>query len=272
MDKTSIGNRMKSYEAVSKNFLMKKVPVIIRLDGKAFHTFTRGFDKPFDDIIEYAMQTTTLELCKTIQNVVLGYTQSDEITLVLCDYQKIDTSAWYEYNVQKMCSVASSIATLAFSKALHIYSEELRRTNDIKFIDKAKFIDKKLEKGAFFDARCFNIPKDEVINCLIWRQQDATRNSIQALAQSLFPHKELQGLSCNQLQDKVFIEKGINWNNLSAYQKRGACAIKKLVSEAKPSDNEVGFEMVQRLKWRIDRDTPIFTQERDYINSKINFD
>lgn len=272
MDKSALGDRMKAYEAIPKVFCMRRSPVIIRLDGKAFHTFTRGFDKPFDEVIEYAMEATMVQLCENIQGCVLGYTQSDEITLVLCDYQKIDTDAWFEYNVEKMCSVAASMATLYFFKAMCKYREELWESNDISFADKIDLINRKLEQGAYFDARCFNVPKEEVINCLIWRQQDATRNSIQALAQSLFSHKELQGLKCNQLQDKIFTEKGVNWNDLSTYQKRGACAVKKMMPRLvkDKEGNKVGI--IKRPKWVIDLNIPIFTQDRDYVESRLRFE
>lgn len=261
MDKTSLGNRMKQYEAVPKNFLTRRTPVIIRLDGKAFHSVTKGFDKPFDSTIERAMKETMLYLCRNIQGCVLGYTQSDEITLVLCDYQNIDTDAWFSYNVQKMVSVAAAMATFAFSTNLDKIACELERLD--QFDVKIDLINKKLCNGIFFDARAFNLPKEEVVNCLIWRQQDATRNSIQGLAQSLFSHKELQGLNCSKLQDKIFNERGINWNDLSVYQKRGVCAIKglKFVNSVGVKDN-----------WIIDDNTPIFTQERDYITSRINFE
>ena len=247
MDKTSLGNRMKTYEAVPKKFLMRKTPVVIRLDGKAFHTFTKGFDKPFDKNIESAMTETMLYLCENIQGCVLGYTQSDEITLILADWQTIDTDAWFSYNVQKMCSVAASMATFIFSLAMEINADFAEK-------DKADLIRRKLSNGVFFDARCFNLPLHEVPNVLIWRQQDATRNSIQGLAQSLFPHKELQGLKCNQLQDKIFLEKGINWNNLTTYQKRGTCAVKTVDGD-----------------WTIDLNIPIFTEDRDYIKKRLEF-
>lgn len=270
--KDSLGDRMKAYEAVPKNFLMKRTPVIIRLDGKAFHTFTRGFDKPFDEVIEYAMESTMVQLCANIQGCVLGYTQSDEITLVLCDYQKVDTDAWFEYNVEKMCSVAASMATLYFFKSLSDYCDKLWESDKISFADKINLINRKLEKGAYFDARCFNLPKEEVANCLIWRQQDATRNSIQALAQSLYSQKQLSGLNCSQLQDKMFTEKGVNWNDLSTYQKRGACAVRKLMPQMKKTKNNDLVGLIYKPKWVIDLNIPIFTQDRDYINSLLTFD
>ena len=269
--KDSLGDRMKQYESVSKNFLMKKNPVIIRLDGKAFHTFTRGFEKPFDKIIETAMTETMLYLCKNIQGCVLGYTQSDEITLALCDYQNVDTDAWFEYNVQKMVSVSAAMATYAFNMVLDNIAadsfaeagNQRNKTTDI--------IMRKRNKGAFFDARAFSLPRNEVVNCFIWRQQDAIRNSIQALAQSLYSHNELQGISCNNLQDKMFTEKGVNWNDLTTYQKRGACAVKRMMKK-KVTLKDGSSTIIERPEWIIDLNIPIFTQDRDYINSLLTFD
>lgn len=255
MDKSSLGDRMKGYESVPKIHLMRRTPVIIRLDGKAFHTFTRGFDKPFDEDFMTAMQQTMKLLCENVQGCVLGYTQSDEISLVLCDYQKLDTDCWFGYSVQKMVSVAASMATFAFANSLatiamwlNIFAAQEK--------ERAKFnlIQNKLNNGAFFDARCFNVPIAEVNNCLLWRQQDATRNSIQALAQSLYSQKELHGINTKDLQDKMFTEKGVNWNDLPVYKKRGSCCVKK----------DEG--------WEIDLDIPIFSQDSEYINSRIIFE
>lgn len=254
MNRCSLGDRMKEYEAVPKNFLTRRTPVIMRLDGKAFHSFTRGFTKPFDSILMRTMQMTMLELCKEIQGAVIGYTQSDEITIVLQDYKNIDTDAWFGYNVQKMVSVATSYATFYFSKWMKIIADN-DYDNEIITVEKVIFIDKKLARGAFFDCRVFNVPKEEVNNCLIWRQQDAERNSIQALAQSLYSHKQLEGISCKKLQDKMFTEKGVNWNDLSVTEKRGSCAI----------NNETDG-------WIIDYNIPIFTQDTAYVNDRLIFD
>lgn len=248
MQKMTLGDRMKGYESIAKVYLMRRTPVIIRLDGKAFHTFTRGFDKPFDEDFMAAMQQTMKFLCENIQGCVIGYTQSDEITLVLCDYQKLDTDCWFGYCIQKMVSVAASMATFAFTKGLSHYACE---SFDMK---KFEIVSRKLLKGAFFDARCFNVPIEEVNNCLLWRQQDATRNSIQALAQSLYSQNELHGINTKQLQDKMFSEKGVNWNDLPVYKKRGSCCVKK----------DEG--------WEIDLNIPIFSQDTDYVNERIIFE
>ena len=181
-----LGTRMKTfYEQIPKTKLMRRTPVIIRIDGKAFHTFTKGFKRPFDEILIRAMQDTTKYLCENIQGCVLGYTQSDEITLVLIDYQKLETSAWFDYEVQKMCSIASSMATMAFNRIfdervvdwLEYYYEAWNVSKVDAEYEKA--LTDAMRRGAMFDARVFNIPREEVTNCIYWRQLDATRNSIQ---------------------------------------------------------------------------------------------
>lgn len=262
----SLGDRMKQYELVSKSRLIHRIPVILRLDGCYFHTFTKGFDKPFDEVLLSSMISTMKYLCMNIQGCVFGYTQSDEITLVLIDYQNRDTCAWFDNQVQKIVSISASMATLYFNKAL---SEMLRNLEEdmqnanysiihANFYKKNKELyDKWINKEfkAIFDSRVFNIPQYEVINNLIWRQQDATRNSINAVAQSLYPHKELQGINKNDLQNKMLIEKNVNWNNFPITCKRGCCAIK----------DESG-------KWFIDEEIPIFTDDRYYINKLIFLD
>lgn len=232
--KDELGKRMKeNYESVPKTRLMRRTPVAIRLDGKAFHTFTRGFQKPFDRVLIDTMQETMKYLCQNIQGCVFGYTQSDEITLILKDYKTFDTDAWFDYEVQKICSISASMATMAFNKIFADKVDYLEMTNEAGIYQNA------LQKGAMFDSRCFNIPREEVTNLIYWRQLDATRNSIQMVGQANFSHKELQGKSCNMIQDMLLTEKNINWNDYSTDCKRGSCCIK------------LG-------EWVIDRNIPIF--------------
>lgn len=225
----ALGTRMKTfYEAVPKTKLVRRMPVAIRLDGKAFHTFTRGFQKPFDEVLGNAMVRTMEYLAKNIQGCVFAYQQSDEITLLLIDYQTLDTSAWFDYEVQKMCSISASMATMAFNK--YFYSEVLKwydktiadnTFQEQENVKKMKIYQNAAEKGAMFDARCFNIPKEEACNLVYWRQLDATRNSIQMVGQANFSHKELQGCSCSVIQDMLHEQKGINWNDFPTRWKRG---------------------------------------------------
>lgn len=268
-----LGLRMKTfYEEIPKTKLMRRCPVAIRIDGKAFHTFTRKFQKPFDEILNRSMQETMKYLCENIQGCVFGYTQSDEITLILVDYKKLTSAAWFDYEVQKMCSIVASMATMAFNKAFAKNADDYGRTNvpDWDFgrtneclskeeedcLRLAEIYSEAEQKGAMFDARCFNIPKEEVANLIYWRQLDATRNSIQMVGQANFSHKELQNKSCNQIQDMLMTQKDINWNNFPTYQKRGTCCVK----EEKMVDGQM------RSSWIIDREIPIFkSADRDYI-------
>lgn len=260
--KDELGDRMKSYyENRSKTFLARRTPVIIRLDGKAFHTFTRGFNKPFDEAMCNAMQETMKYLCENIQGCVLGYTQSDEITLVLIDYQKLTTDAWFDYNVQKMCSVAASMATLIFNRKFQEQIVELSYNGKLDDDELTSSYKRSLKTGAMFDARCFNIPKEEVTNCILWRQQDATRNSISSAGQAYFSHKQLEGLNSNQIQELLFQEKGINWNDYPTKFKRGSCCIKKYHQT---------MNQTLRSYWFIDNEIPIFKgEDREYIEKLI---
>lgn len=263
----ALGDRMKQYEDISRHYLTRKIPVIIRVDGKAFHTFTKGFAKPFDHILMQAMQVTMGYLCKNIQGCVLGYTQSDEITLVVTDYANIDTDAWFGYNLQKMASIAASMATFAFNtymRALVLDDSEMGALSPAMY---NTYINA-LEKGALFDARAWSLPKEEVVNCLIWRQQDATRNSIQAAAQARYSHKQLMNKNTSQLQD-MLMEDGINWNNYSTSEKRGSCCVKKQYSITDLNTYTGELTSVTRTQWVIDDNIPIFTQNREYIESRL---
>lgn len=260
MDTSNFAIRMKEYEKRNRYYLQKRIPVMIRIDGRSFHTFTKGFQKPFDNILIKSMQETMKYMCENIQGCVFGYTQSDEITLVLIDYQKLNTSSWFEYRVDKLCSISASMATMAFNKIFENnvddwYNENYSyNTNELNTA-----YTKAICKGAMFDSRCFNVPKEEVTNFVYWRQLDATRNSIQMVGQANFSHKQLQGKSCNMIQDMLFTEKGINWNDLPVVKKRGSACIK---------DSEG--------HWFIDENMPILktTDEVDYryyVDKLIDF-
>ena len=231
-----LGDRMKNYEARNQYWLQTRTPVIIRVDMRAGHTFTKGFQRPFDEVFGNSM-VRTMEYCAAnIGNCVFAYCQSDEITFVLSDYRKLNTDAWFGYRTDKLCSIAASMATMAFNK---YFAEEVRAFEKkhcnieehlgyctSKWDDKAnealcKLYWEKYHKGAMFDARCFNIPKEEVCNCIYWRQLDATRNSIQMVGQANFSHAELQGKSCNDIQNMLHEQRGINWNVFPTRWKRG---------------------------------------------------
>lgn len=262
--KDELGIRMKEYyEQIPKVKLMRRTPVIIRIDGKAFHTFTRGFEKPFDEILTKAMQGTTKYLCENIQGCVFGYTQSDEISLVLVDYKKLNSSAWFDYELQKMCSIAASMATMKFNKIFEELVDEYASLPQSSGV-RCNWYRTALSKGAMFDARCFNIPREEVTNCIYWRQLDATRNSIQMIGQANFSHGELQEKTCNMIQDMLMEQKGINWSDYPAYLKRGTAVIKE---EYLTENDSV------RTRWVVDLDMPqLKSENREYLERLIRYE
>lgn len=269
-----LGTRMKEfYEQVPKTRLVRRMPVAIRIDGKAFHTFTKGFRKPFDDILIKTMQETTKYLCENIQGCVLGYTQSDEITLILVDYQKLTSSAWFDYEVQKLCSISASMATMAFNKFFERNAENYIQNCATDYetdglygkgtpeYQLCEIYQKAIEKGAMFDARCFNIPKEEVTNLVYWRQLDAIRNSIQMVGQANFSHKELQNKSCNDIQNMLHEQKGINWNDYPTVCKRGSACIYTEYANMNGSYNS---------GWIIDKEMPILKcEDRAYVDNLV---
>jgi tRNA(His) guanylyltransferase len=221
-DRDQMGSRFKQYEAVSDYRLTRKVPVICRIDGKAFHTLTRNMTKPFDSKFMESMKDTAAYLCAEIQGCKFAFVQSDEISLLLTDWDKLDTEPWFGYRLSKMISISACLAANAF----HTFM-------DTRHVE--------------FDSRAFNLPESDVCNYFLWRQKDTTRNSVQMVAQANFSHKSLQGLSSSQLQEKLFQEKGINWDALPTPQKRGTAVYRK-------------FD-----QWYVDEDIPIFSQDRNFV-------
>nr|DAH07619.1 MAG TPA: tRNAHis guanylyltransferase [Caudoviricetes sp.] len=279
MDTSALAKRMKKYEAVPKNTLMRRTPVIIRVDGRAFHTFTKGFQKPFDDVLMRVMQDTMKYLCENIQGCVFGYTQSDEITLILIDYKKLNSEAWFDYEVQKMCSIVASMATMAFNRFFMYEYEEFNRwiyegspTDEDKRLNDVYY--NAMCKGAMFDARAFNLPKEEVTNNIYWRQLDASRNSIQMVGQANFSHRELLNKTCDQIQDMLMTQRGINWNDMATSYKRGSCCVRnrRFISTSVDGTEtcEIRNPKEPETAWIIDNDIPIFKGEgRRYIDELI---
>jgi len=199
LNKDSIGNRMKdNYESRYKVKLTRRMPVIMRLDGKAFHTLTKRCKKPFDTTLQATMESTALKLCGEIQGAKCAYVQSDEISLLLTDFDRLTTDAWFDYGLQKIVSVSAGIASAYFTA--HYMNNG--------------FI-------AVFDSRAFNAPKEEVCNYFIWRQQDWLRNSIQMLSQAYYSPKQLQKKNTSDMHEMLH-EKGVNWADLETVWKNGS--------------------------------------------------
>lgn len=249
--KDALGDRMKKHEYVTRVSLPCRTYTIIRLDGKAFHTFTRGCKKPFDRDLMDCMQATALKLCQDIQNAKFGYTQSDEITLILTDFDERNTSQWFDGNLQKIVSVAAAIATAEFNKQWLKNSVADMWSSSVEYPDVVHFIES--TKSAHFDARAFTVSDPwEAYNQCYWRQMDASKNSIQMVARSLYSHKELQNANSAKLQEMIH-EKGQNWNDYPIDCRRGAFIIRNL----------------ETRRWFVDREGPILSQDRDYFFSHV---
>lgn len=193
--KKSIGERMKNnYEIPYLLRFPMRIPLIIRLDGKNFHRFTSKMDKPFDKKFVQNMAMLSKFLVEELQGAEFAYCQSDEISILIHNYKKLESQPLFNNELQKIVSVSAGLASAYFS---YLYKEIV-----------------------VFDSRAFILPEAEVVNYFIWRQLDAIRNSISMLANSLYSHKELHGKNSKQKQDMCLI-KGKNWNNLPTRYKRG---------------------------------------------------
>jgi len=247
----SLGDRMKTfYEDRTRMFVPRRTYTIIRVDGKAFHTYTKVLEKPFDIQFINDMDETACYMCKNIQGAKFAFVQSDEISILLTDFETLTTDAWFDGNVQKIVSVSSSLATAKFNQ-LRLQAIQRKETNDcFGIISKSTL--------AMFDSRVFTIPSDiEVENYFIWRQQDTVRNSIQSVAYNLYSPKEVYGKNTDQLQEMCF-QKGVNWNDFDPKLKRGRIIVKEQYVK----------EGAARTKW-ISIEPPIFTQNREFLSNLI---
>ena len=230
--KDSLGYRMKRYEDVPRISLTPRMPMLLRIDGRAFHTYTRAFDRPWDLSIRDAMTAIATALMHEVSGAKIAYLQSDEVSVAVTDDDRLDSQAWFGKGVQKICSVAASIATAAFSDRIPLG-----------------------RASATFDARCWVIPREDVNNYFLWRQRDASRNSVFMLGQAHFSHKALQGKNGPQIQDMLMLDKAVNWNDLETWKKRGWCVVRRAVE----------VDGVVRHEIEPDWDPPIFSQDREYI-------
>ena len=202
--KDELGQRMKDYyEGRSRHYLLRRTPVIIRLDGKAFHTFTRSCEKPFDLNLIECMNAAALEVAKGIQGCVAFYHQSDEVSFLIRDYQQLESQAWFDYNQSKLESISASLMTGHFNNLF-------KSGNSL----------------AFFDSRAFNIPKEEVVNAFLWRIMDYKRNSVAMVAQDNFSPKQLHGKNVSN-QKEMLLEKGIDWEEYPHFLKYGSLWVRE---------------------------------------------
>lgn len=246
---------MKAYEAAARTMLPGRLPVILRVDGKAFHTYTRGCRKPFDERLQNVMNDTAVALCDGVQGSQMAYVQSDEISVLIHGYKKLTSSPWFDNQTMKMVSIAAAIASTTFTmNSWKIWAEE-QGGDDVGGLHHCM-------RTALFDARVFVLPEAEVCNYFIWRQQDAIRNSVQMLARAYFSHKDCDGKNIAQLKETLSVS-GVNWDSLSVHLQRGRCVRKQ------PYSLETETGTVERTHWGIDYATPDFIEERSYVNDLL---
>lgn len=235
MTKDSLGDRMKMFESAARTQLPRRIPLIFRIDGKAFHTYTRGCARPFDANLQAVMNDTAVACCKAIQGAELAYVQSDEISILVHNYKRFATCGWFDNQVQKMVSVAAATAAAHFTAESHrIFGQT---------------------KVAVFDARAFILPEAEVCNYFIWRQQDAIRNSIQMLARSAFSHAQCDEKNVIELQT-MLMAKGLGWTDQPLASRYG----RVVVYQVSAGDCEPA--------WHIE-DAPLFTVQREFVNQLL---
>lgn len=232
----NLGDRMKKYEEACRGVLPRRLPVILRVDGRAFHTYTRGFDRPFDSRIGEVMGLVAVALCTQIQGAQFAYTQSDEISVLIHGYKRFASQPWFDNEIQKMVSVAAGIASATFT---HEMAQRV-----ISF------------KPAVFDARVFVLPEADVCNYFVWRQQDAVRNSVQTLARSLFSHAQCERKSCDDLKS-MCAEAGQSWDDLPLHWQRGVCVYRMLELDG------------MRSSMFVDQHPPVFSGDRAYVERHL---
>jgi tRNA(His) guanylyltransferase len=247
----SLGDRMKTqYEHRTRFLLPRRTYTLIRLDGKAFHTFTRRLPRPYSLEFMVALDAATVALCEQVDGVVLAYVQSDEVSLLLTDFGTIQTQAWFGGNLQKLVSITASALTAHFNR---FWQESPERA---------------LTPGvAMFDSRVFTISDPvEVANYFVWRQQDATRNALSMAAQAHFPHRELMGAGRERLHD-LLMSVGVNFNDLPADFKRGR--LFRSMTYTVPNSFDVEGADVIRHRWGKDSCLPVFTRDPQFLASLI---
>ena len=278
MDHSDLGSRMKAYENCYRVYLPKRQAVIVRIDGRAFHSFTKGFNRPYDALFASCMWNTTKQLCENISGCVFGYTQSDEISLVLVDYKNINTEPWFGNNLQKIVSISASMATYFFKEN---FEEAIRDeyldwyTTGTVNDEKEKLLNQHSQayndKLCVFDARAFILPREEVSNYIYWRQLDCVRNSIQLAGQAYFSHKQLQNKNCDQIQEMLWQEHEVNWSKYPTWFKNGVAIYKQPRKIYHQNEDGIQYS-VMRDKWTIDLEMSMVSQNPDFINKWVIFD
>ena len=262
MHNDNFGDRMKSYENVFRYYLPARLPLIVRLDMRAGHTYTRNFVRPYDSIFHYVMVETAIALCHDISGAKLAYTQSDEISILITNDDSIATQPWFDNNLQKIVSLTAAQASITFQNTMRELVEKYNYYNKEEYDFFKQTYLSGLNK-VMFDSRAFILPPHEINNYFYWRQTDWRRNSINMLARTYFSQKQLQNKSCDEMME-MLREKNADWYSQSNWKKYGACIVKQEVEMSIHYNDEM--KIVKRRIWKEDMTTPCFLDD-DYITS-----
>lgn len=253
----ALGDRMKRYEEPTKLVLPRRTYTILRVDGRAFHTWTRGLAKPYDAEFMSFMDQAALALCEGVSGTQFAYVQSDEVSVLAVDFLDTETQPWFDGNVQKWSSVAAAIATQRFNEYVAaLWFDRLYNKEEGGPISRKP-------PTALFDARVFTIPDlIEVENYFVWRQLDAERNSVMMLARAYASHKQLAGKN-RAAQHDVIHKAGDNWAKHPTDFKHGRMVVREQTLPPSAS------RPLPLRNWVVDHDTPVFTKDREYLRGRI---
>jgi tRNA(His) 5'-end guanylyltransferase len=253
----TLGDRIKSkYEDVFRNSIPQRTFAVIRIDGKAFHTFTKTLEKPHSAELSEAMDHAAQVLCKEMMGCKLAYGQSDEYSFLLTDFEKEESEMWFNGNIQKIVSVSSSIFTAAFN-------DHWEKVRPMSFKPRL----------AMFDARVFVIPsRNDVFQYFLWRQKDASRNSLTMLASCHFSHKQLHGQD-RDAKHELLQSVGVKWTDWPTSFRHGRVVRRvsqqRTVSYVHKKTKEKISKDVEESVWQVDREIPVFTRTSDYLDSVV---
>jgi tRNA(His) guanylyltransferase len=265
--KDALGERMKSYEDVNRTYLTAGIPKLLRLDGKAFHTLLRGAEKPYDISVMDSMVKAAAAVMKEIGGSArFAYIQSDECSIAINDKMTIDSEPWFGNNVQKMVSISSAIMSVNFTQAFNDPNTKHRFAIPTAQVDAVA-----LMRPAYFDARIFQVPNVvEMHNAVLWRQFDASKNSISQYARSYFSHKELQNKNGSEMQDMMMLQKNFNWNNAPTWTKRGVLVYR--IDRSRKDDIVSTCKNLEIINGNIavDWEIPKFSEEPSFLVNLFN--
>lgn len=284
----TLSDRMKSYENVTRNYLIPNMPIIVRIDGRAFHTYTKQkwCEHPYSSILIECFQKTTLKVCEETSNVVFAYHQSDEVSFFLKDYEKRDQQQIFQGNIQKIVSTFASKFTIHFNKFIQealllkmtYFETNPEVTGQFVTYQRAQEDYSNL-KIAEFDARVFNLPVHEVTNYFIWRQKDWERNSVTQYASSIYSHNQLMNKSTVEKLDMINQSGNKPWQNLAIHLREGTffkkveveLPIKELSEEQVKwlTEEEMVEGVMTRKKWIIDHNSPVLYLNKEYLEEIV---